>query len=89
MANKITDITPEYIEENYRLIRLGLAAGSRDLLDGKVSGKVFLESCKLNEVNFGKYIEDVLTRIMHGETPDATFLPNIYTPSQANQHSVA
>lgn len=46
MANKITDITPEYIEENYRLIRLGLAAGSRDLLDGKVSGKVFLESMK-------------------------------------------
>lgn len=46
MAKKITDITPEYIEENYRLIRLGLAAGSRDLLEGKVTGKVFLESMK-------------------------------------------
>lgn len=46
MAKKIEDISPEYIEENYRLVRLGLAAGCRDLMDGKVNGKVFLDSMK-------------------------------------------
>lgn len=46
MVNKKEDITPEYIEENYRLVRLGLAAGCRDLMDGKVSGRVFLDSMK-------------------------------------------
>lgn len=51
MAKKISDITPGYIEENYRLVRLGLEAGCRDLMDGKVSGKVFLDSMK-TLVNF-------------------------------------
>ena len=51
MAKKISDITSEYIEENYRLVRLGLEAGCRDLMDGKVSGKVFLNSMK-TLVNF-------------------------------------
>lgn len=73
MAKKITDIIPEYIEENYRLIRLGLATGNRDLLEGKVSGKVFLEGMKtlvsfleqtraeeqLMKVNFKKLIEEI------------------------------
>lgn len=26
-----------------------------------------LESCKLNNINFGEYIEDILTRILFGE----------------------
>lgn len=30
-----------------------------------------LESCKLNKVNFGEYIEDILTRILCGEEVDA------------------
>lgn len=33
-----------------------------------------LESCKLNKVNFGEYIEDILTRILMGEEVDASFL---------------
>ena len=33
-----------------------------------------LESCKLNKVNFGEYIEDILTRILCGEEVDASFL---------------
>ena len=39
-----------------------------------------LESCKLNDVDFGIYIEDVLTRIMYGEHVDDTFLPCGYVP---------
>lgn len=34
------------------------------------------QSCKLNNINFGVYIEDILTRIMKGETIDNTLMPN-------------
>ncbi len=37
-----------------------------------------LESCKLNKVNFGEYIDDILTRILCGEEVDASFLPCDY-----------
>ena len=37
-----------------------------------------LESCELNKVNFGEYIEDILTRILCGEEVDASFLPCDY-----------
>lgn len=33
-----------------------------------------LDSCKLNNVNFGEYIENILTRILCGEEVDASFL---------------
>ena len=39
-----------------------------------------LETCKLNDIDFGIYIEDVLTRIMYGEHVDDTFLPCGYVP---------
>lgn len=39
-----------------------------------------LESYKLNSLNFGEYIEDILTRLMKGEKADASFLPNNYVP---------
>lgn len=42
----------------------------------RVVGK--LESCKLNKVNFGEYIEDILTRILCGEEVDTSFLPCDY-----------
>lgn len=37
-----------------------------------------LESCELNKVNFGEYIEDILTRILCGEEVNASFLPCDY-----------
>lgn len=37
-----------------------------------------LENCKLNKVNFGEYIEDILTRILAGEDVDMSFLPCDY-----------
>lgn len=38
-----------------------------------------LESCKLNNIDFGIYIEDILTRIMRGEKVDESFLPCDYS----------
>lgn len=43
-----------------------------------------LESCKLNNLNFGEYIEDVLTRILSGEEVDASFLPCGYVRHYEN-----
>ena len=34
------------------------------------------ESCKLNDINFGDYIEDILTRLMEGTEKDAYFGKN-------------
>lgn len=39
-----------------------------------------LESCKLNDVNFGEYVEDILICLMKGEEVDTFFLPNNYVP---------
>lgn len=39
-----------------------------------------LESSKLNNVNFGEYVEDILTRLMKGEKADTSFLSNNYVP---------
>ena len=38
------------------------------------------ESCKLNDLNFFDYINDVLTRLMKGETDYKTLIPCNYKP---------
>ena len=48
-----------------------------------------LESCKLNNLNFGEYIEDILTRIVNEETVDIYFLPCNYSPRKAEDDAVA
>lgn len=40
-----------------------------------------LESCKLNSVDFGEYVEDILARLMNGQEVDESFLPNHYVPT--------
>ena len=40
----------------------------------------FTEQLQLNDIDFGIYIEDVLTRIMYGEHVDDTFLLCGYVP---------
>ena len=48
-----------------------------------------LESCKLNNLNFGEYIEDILTRIVNKESVDMSFLPCNYSPRKAEDYAVA
>ena len=38
------------------------------------------ESCKLNDLNFFDYINDVLTRLMKGETDFKSLIPCNYKP---------
>ena len=37
-----------------------------------------LSDCKLNNLNLGHYIEDILTRIVNGEEIDESFIPCNY-----------
>ena len=70
------------IERCFRHIAMGrrnwLQAGSHFSAQNLAFMFGLLESCKLNKVNFGEYIEDILTRILCGEEVDASFLPCDY-----------
>ena len=72
------------IERMFRHIAIGrrnwLHTGSHFAAENIAFMYSLLESCKLNNVNFGEYIEDILTRLMKGEQADMSFLPNNYVP---------
>jgi len=40
------------------------------------------ESCKLNDINFGDYIEDILTRLMEGEQDFVSLIPCNYNSNK-------
>ena len=40
------------------------------------------ESCKLNDINFGDYIEDILTRLMEGEQDFMSLIPGNYNSNK-------
>ena len=70
------------IERCFRHIAMGrrnwLKTGSHFSAQNLAFMFGLLESCKLNKVDFGGYIEDILTRILCGEEVDASFLPCDY-----------
>lgn len=72
------------IERCFRHIAIGrrnwLHTGSHQAAKNIAFMFGLLETCKLNDIDFGIYIEDVLTRIMYGEQVDDTFLPCGYVP---------
>jgi hypothetical protein len=70
------------IERCFRHIAMGrrnwLHSGSHFAAQNIAFMFGLLESCKLNNINFGEYIEDILTRILFGEQADESFLPCNY-----------
>ena len=40
------------------------------------------ESCKLNDINFGDYMEDILTRLMEGEQDFMSLIPCNYNSNK-------
>ena len=40
------------------------------------------ESCKLNDINFGDYIEDILTRLLEGEQDFMSLIPCNYNSNK-------
>ena len=49
----------------------------------------FYESCKMNNLNFGLYMEDILTRIMNGDKDNFAMLPCDYVPSCKDEKECA
>ena len=43
---------------------------------------LLFESCKFNEINFGDYIEDILTRLMEGEQDSMSLIPCNYNSNK-------
>ena len=50
--------------------------------DGKVIPNRVSESGKLNDINFGDYIEDILTRLMEGEQDFMSLIPCNYNSNK-------
>ena len=47
------------------------------------------ESCKLNNVDFGHYMEDILTRIVNGVEIDESFITSNYVARPLKEEAVA
>ena len=47
------------------------------------------ESCKMNDIDFGEYVEDILTRMMNGDNDYESMIPCNYVPGQKQEKKVA
>lgn len=87
------ELSNNAIERCFRHIAIGrrnwLHSGSHFAAENIAFMYSLLESCKLNKINFGEYIEDVLTRMMKGEDADDSFLPNHFNARQQDGQKVA
>ena len=63
-----------------RLSKNWLHSGSHDAAQNIAFMYSLYESCKLNDLNFFDYINDVLTRQMKGETDYRSLIPCNYKP---------
>ena len=43
------------------------------------------ESCKMNDIDFGEYVEDILTRMMNGDDDYRSMIPCYYTPGKKQE----
>lgn len=71
LSYKLSQLLDKVIERCFRHIAMGrrnwLQTGRHFSAQNLAFMFGLLESCKLNKVNFGEYIEDILTRILCGE----------------------
>ena len=81
------------IERCFRHIAIGrrnwLHTGSHKAAQNIAFMFGLYESCKLNNVDFGHYIEDILTRIVNREEIDESFIPCNYVARPLEEESVA
>ncbi len=47
------------------------------------------ESCKMNDIDFGEYVEDILTQMMNGDTDYKSMIPCNYSPVKKQEKEVA
>ena len=64
--------------------RIWMHVGSHDAAENISFIYSILESCELNDISFGDYIEDVCTRIMQGDRDYESMLPCDYKPQKSD-----
>lgn len=75
------------VERMFRHIAMGrciwMHVGSHEAAENISFIYSILESCNLNDISFGDYVEDVCTRIMHGDSNYESMLPCDYNPQKS------
>lgn len=96
LKNGRIELSNNAAERMFRHIAMGrrnwLHSGSHDAAQNIAFMYSLYESCKLNDLNFFDYINDVLTRLMKGETDYNSLIPCNYKPlskSEEEQKEVA
>ena len=81
------------VESVFRHIAMGrrnwLNSGSHDAAQNIAFMYSLYESCKMNNIDFGEYVEDILTRMMNGDDDYRSMIPCNYTLSKKQEKKVA
>lgn len=93
LQNGLVEMQNISIERCFRHIAMGrrnwMHTGSHDAAQNLAFMYSLFESCKMNKINFGTYIEDILTRIMKGDKDYLAMLPCYYAPRETEQKDAA
>ena len=81
------------VESVFRHIAMGrrnwLNSGSHDAATNIAFMYSLYESCKMNDIDFGEYVEDILTRMMNGDDDYMSMIPCYYTPGKKQEKKAA
>jgi len=81
------------VESVFRHIAMGrrcwLNSGSHEAATNIAFMYSLFESCKMNGIDFGEYVEDILTRMMNGDDDYRSMIPCNYTPAKKQEKKVA
>ena len=81
------------VESAFRHIAMGrrnwLNSGSHNAAQNIAFMYSLYESCKMNDIDFGEYVEDILTRMMNGDDDYRSMSPCNYTHGKKYEKKVA
>ena len=81
------------VESVFRHIAMGrrcwLNSGSHEAAQNIAFMYSLFESCKMNDIDFGEYVEDILTRMMNGDDDYRSMIPCYYTPGKKQEKKIA
>ena len=81
------------VESVFRHIAMGrrnwLNSGSHEAAQNIAFMYSLYESCKMNDIDFGEYVEDILTRMMNGDDDYRSMIPCNYTHGKKYEKKVA
>ena len=81
------------VESVFRHIAMGrrcwLNSGSHEAATNIAFMYSLYESCKMNDIDFGEYVEDILTRMMNGDDDYRSMIPCNYTQGKKYEKKVA